>query len=88
MSICSDSLGSSRKSKRSDFLELPKMNDFKKVGLPEEYHALWELCCIFRAKIKEHEEAIKLETISNPVALELASEVRKAVTPNEFVNEP
>ena len=69
------------------YIELPKMDDFKKEDLPEEYYDLWDLCYIFKSKIREHEEAIKIQAITNPVALELASEVRKAVAPNEFVND-
>ena len=69
------------------YIELPKMNDFTKADLPEVYHDLWDLCCIFRAKINEQEEVIRMQAIANPVALELANEVKKAVTPNEFVND-
>ena len=46
--------------KYSDYyIELPKMNDWKKSDLPEAYHDLWDLCCIFKTKIKEHEESCK-----------------------------
>ncbi|MCL1997378.1 MAG: Rpn family recombination-promoting nuclease/putative transposase, partial [Turicibacter sp.] len=68
------------------YVELPKMDNFTKADLPEEYHDLWDLCCIFRAKIKHQEEVIRMQAVANPIALELASEVRKAVAPNEFVN--
>ena len=69
------------------YIELPKIDDFKKSDLPKEYHDLWDLCCIFRAKINEHEEVIRMQAVANPIALELADEVRKAVAPNEFVND-
>jgi hypothetical protein len=69
------------------YIELPKMDDFTKADLPEPYHDLWDLCCIFRAKIKNQEEVIRMQTVANPIALELADEVKKAVTPNEFVND-
>lgn len=69
------------------FIELPKMNDLTKADLPEEYHDLWDICCIFRARIKEQEEVIRMQAVVNPIALELSDEVRKAVTPNEFVND-
>ena len=58
-----------------------------KEELPEKYHDIWDVCCIFRAKIKELEEVIKVQTIANPTALKLSDEVKKAVAPNEFVNE-
>ncbi|MCL1995706.1 MAG: Rpn family recombination-promoting nuclease/putative transposase [Defluviitaleaceae bacterium] len=69
------------------YVELPKMNDFKKSDLPIGYHDLWDLCCIFKTKIKEHEEEIKMQAITNPVAIELAGEIRKAAAPNELVND-
>ena len=73
--------------KYSDYyIELPKMDNFAKDQLPKEYHDLWDLCCIFKAKIKEHEEVINMQTITNPTALELSKEVKKAVAPNEFIN--
>ena len=73
--------------KYSDYyIELPKMDDWNKNDLPEAYHDLWDLCCIFKAKIKEHKEVIRMQAISNPVALDLSNEIRKTVAPNEFVN--
>ena len=69
------------------YIELPKMDDYTKADLPEAYHDLWDLCCIFRAKINEQEEVIRMQAVANPIALELAGEVRKAVAPNEFVND-
>jgi hypothetical protein len=69
------------------YIELPKMGDFTKADFPEPYHDLWDLCCIFRAKIKNQEEVIRMQAVANPIALELADEVKKAVTPNEFVND-
>jgi len=74
--------------KYSDYyVELPKMDGISKEGLAKEYHDLWDLCCIFRAKIKEHEEVIKMQAIANPVAIELANEVKKSVAPDSFVSE-
>ena len=73
--------------KYSDYyIELPKMDDFAKDKLPKEYHDLWDLCCIFRAKVKELEEVIKMQAITNATALELSNEVKKAVAPKELVN--
>ena len=73
--------------KYSDYyVELPKLAEWKKPDLPKEYHDLWDLCCIFKAKIKEHGEVIRMQSISNPAALELSQEAIKTVTPNDFVN--
>ena len=74
--------------KYSDYyIEMPKTAHFTKGDLPGEYHDLWDICCIFKAKIKEHEEVIRMQAIANPAALELSKEVRKAVAPSEFVSE-
>jgi len=74
--------------KYSDYyIELPKMDDMKKEDLPESYHDLWDICCIFRAKIKDMEEVIRMQAVKNPVALDLASEVRKTVAQNDVVND-
>jgi len=73
--------------KYSDYyIELPKMNDWQKSDLPEAYHDLWDICCIFKAKIKEHKEVIRMQAISNPIALDLSREARKTIIPNDFVN--
>ena len=69
------------------YIELPKMNDYTKEILPEEYHDLWDICCIFKAKIKEHEEVIRMQSIVNPTALNLSDEVRRTVARNDVVNE-
>ena len=37
--------------------------------------------------LKDMEEVIHIQAVRNPVALELAREVKKTVAPNEFVNE-
>jgi len=63
------------------------MDGLIKEKLPEEYHDLFDLCCIFKAKIKEQGEVIKMHAIANPVAIELANEVKKSVAPDEFVRE-
>ena len=74
--------------KYSDYyIELPKMDDWTKGELPKEYHDLWDLCCIFRAKIRNYEEVIRMQAITNAAALELSKEIKKTVAPNEFVNE-
>ena len=73
--------------KYSDYyIELPKMDNWTKETLPEEYHDLWDICCIFKAKVKEHKEVIRMQAISNSVALDLSGEVRRIVAPSEFVN--
>ena len=69
------------------YIELPKMDDFTKADLLETYHDLWDLCCVFRVKIKDQEEVLRMQAVANPIALELADEVKKAVAPNEFVND-
>ena len=69
------------------YIELPKMDNFTKEELLEEYQDLWDLCVILRAKVKEYKEVIKMQAVANPAALDLSREVEKAVAPNEFVNE-
>ena len=72
--------------KYSDYyIELPKMDDMKKEDLHEAYHDLWDICCIFRAKMKDIEEVILMQAVSNPVALSLANEVKKTVARNDVV---
>jgi len=74
--------------KYSDYyIELPKIDDMKKKDLPEEYHDLWDLCCVFRAKMKDMEEVIRMQTVKNPVALDLADGVRRTVAQNDVVND-
>jgi hypothetical protein len=74
--------------KYSDYyIELPKLDDWTKETLPEAYHDLWDICCIFRAKVKEHEEVICMQAIVNPTAIKLSQEVRTAVAPPEVVIE-
>ena len=74
--------------KYSDYyIELPKMDDMNKDDLPECYHDLWDICCIFKAKIKDIEEVIRMQAVRNPVALDLASEVKKTVAQNDVVND-
>ena len=74
--------------KYSDYyIELPKMDDMSKADLPEAYHDLWDICCIFRAKIKDMEEVIRMQAIKNPVALDLADGVRRTVAQNDVVND-
>ena len=68
------------------FIELSKLDDFLKAELPVEYHDLFDICCVFRAKIKEHEEVIRMQAIANPTALELSKEAKKVTKPSEFVN--
>ena len=59
----------------------------KKEGLPEKYHDLWDICCIFRAKMKDMEEVIRMQAVKNPVALSLATEVKKTVARNDVVHD-
>jgi len=74
--------------KYSDYyIEHPKMDDMKKEDLPGVYHDLWDLCCIFRAKIKDLEEVIRMQAVKNPVALDLANGVKKTVAQNDVVND-
>ena len=74
--------------KYSDYyIELPKMSGLTKGNLPEDYHDLWDICCIFKAKIKEHEEVIKMQAIDNPTALELSKEVKKTVASSSLVSD-
>ncbi|MCL1997672.1 MAG: Rpn family recombination-promoting nuclease/putative transposase [Turicibacter sp.] len=67
------------------FIELPKMANFKKADLPPEYHDLWDLCCIFRSRVKKIKEEIKMQEIINPIALKLGNAVQETVTPDSFV---
>ena len=74
--------------KYSDYyIELPKMDDWTKETLHEEYHDLWDICCIFRAKIKDMKEVIRMQAVKNPVALDLADGVRRTVAQNDVVND-
>ena len=74
--------------KYSDYyIELPKMSEMSKDDLPESYHDLWDICCIFKAKVKDMEEVIRMQAVRNPVALDLANEVRKTVAQNDVVND-
>ena len=69
------------------YIELPKMKGIRKEDLPKEYHDLWDLCCIFKAKVKEHKEVIRMQKIRNHAALELSREVKKTVAPRRIVEE-
>jgi predicted transposase/invertase (TIGR01784 family) len=74
--------------KYSDYyIELPKLDNLTKEELLKEYHELWDLCVILKTKIKDQDEVIKMQAIQSPLALNLASEARKAVTPDDFVND-
>ena len=74
--------------KYSDYyIEHPKMDEMKKEDLPEVYHDLWDLCCIFRTKMKDMEEVIRMQAVKNPVALDLANGVKKTVARNDVVND-
>ena len=68
------------------YIELPKLRECKKEDIPEEYRDLYDICCIFGARINEHEEVIRMQSVANPTALELSREVKKAAAPDEFVN--
>ena len=74
--------------KYSDYyIELPKMDSVKKKDLPKQYHELWDLCCIFKAKIKDYEEVIRMNAISNPNAIDLSRVAREAVMPDDVVSD-
>ncbi|MCL2016655.1 MAG: PD-(D/E)XK nuclease family transposase [Defluviitaleaceae bacterium] len=68
------------------FVELPKMPKTK-AKLPKEYHTLWDFCHIFKTKMKNLEEEVKMQAITNPSVLELADAAKKTVAPNEFITE-
>jgi len=73
--------------KYSDYyVEIPKMNNWTKETLPEQYHEIWDYCSVMQAKIKDHGKVIQMQAITNPAVLELAGEAQKAVAPNDFVN--
>jgi len=47
--------------KYSDYyIELPKMTDWSKKTLPPEYHDIWDLCWMYKTKIKDLKEAIRV----------------------------
>ena len=74
--------------KYSDYyIELPKMDDTNKEDLPDVYHDIWDICCVFKTKIKDLEEVIRMQAIENSTALNLASEVKKTVARNDVVND-
>ena len=74
--------------KYSDYyIECPKIDDMNKNDLPDAYHDLWDLCCIFRTKVRNLEEVIHMQSVKNPVALDLADGVMKTVSRNEVVND-
>jgi hypothetical protein len=74
--------------KYSDYyIQFPKMQGVKKVDLPEQYHELWDMCLLIKAKVKDYDEVIKMNAIANPAALEIAEKVRAVVAPDSFVNE-
>ena len=61
------------------------MAGVKKEDLPQEYHDLWDICCIILAKVKDHKEVIRMQAIKNPVALELSQEIGKTVSSGRIV---
>jgi len=69
------------------YIEMTKVDNWKKSDLPEEYHELYEICLILKAKIKDQERVIKMNAVQSPLALDLANETRKAVAPDEFIND-
>ena len=69
------------------YIQFPKMRGVKKKDLPEQYHELWDMCLLIKAKVKDYEKVIKMNSIANPSALEIAERVREVVTPSSFVNE-
>ncbi|MCL1883080.1 MAG: PD-(D/E)XK nuclease family transposase [Defluviitaleaceae bacterium] len=74
--------------KYSDFyIELEKVSNWKKSELPEQYHEIWDICMILKTKIKDQEDVIKMQAVQSPLALDLARETRKAVAPDDFMND-
>ena len=74
--------------KYSDYyIQFPKMQGVKKADLPEQYHELWDMCLLIKAKVKDYDEVIRVNAIANPSALEIADKVRVVVAPDSFVNE-
>ena len=74
--------------KYSDYyIELEKTNNWKKSELPEEYHELYDICMILKTKIKDQDEVIKMQAIQSPLALDLAQETRRAVAPDDVMND-
>ena len=74
--------------KYSDYyIELNKVDKWKKAELPEVYRELWDFCTILKTKIKDQDEVIRMNAIQTPIALDLARETKKAVAPDEFVDD-
>jgi len=74
--------------KYSDFyIELSKSLKWKKNDLSEKYHELWDFCVILNTKIKDQDEVIKMNAISSPLALEMASASKTAVMPDVVVRD-
>jgi hypothetical protein len=74
--------------KYSDYyIELTKHSKFEKSELSAEHHEIWEICVILKTKIKDQEDVIKMQGVQSPIALDLAKETKKAVAPDEFVND-
>ena len=68
-----------------DYSEAPDVIGINILGFI--YHDLWDICCVFRAKMKDLEEVIRMQAVKNPVALSLASEVKKTVARNDVVHD-
>ena len=74
--------------KYSDFyIELEKVDNWKKSELPEQYHEIWDICMILKTKIKDQERVIQMQAVQSPLALDLAKETRNAVAPDDFMND-
>jgi hypothetical protein len=61
--------------KYSDYLiELPKLG--KKSDWHKKYHELWDLCAVFKSKVSEYDEVMKM--VASPVAKSLLREAKIA----------
>ena len=67
------------------YIELPKMKNYAKESLPDEYHDIWDICSIFEAKVKDYEEVIRMQKVKNKAALALSDEVKQTVASNKRV---
>jgi len=65
-------------------IELSKMPKTKDK-LDKKYHALWDICKVLKTSHKDMERMIEMAAITNPTALKLSRELKKAVTSPEVV---
>jgi len=65
------------------FAELTKLG--KKSDWGEKYHELWDLCAVFRHKLSEYDEVMKM--VASPVAQALMRETQKAAGHDTVIDE-